>query len=293
MPTVPKGYLLGATYELGPTSDKLYRINPLTGEFTLFTLLNDYKPDDVTYDLINKIFYVFVSEAAVRRESSMSLILVNPFNGTKQYQKVTTENYAELFGLRVDSSTGKLYSLQMSGAGENPVSIVQIDRINFIATRWVNITKVDGVSPDSMTIFYNSTNHQYFVTVVSGIKDILVVIDLMKQKIISRISNFDLPSYLCYDNKTDAFYGMQRSINKRGCRLVRLNPYNGTTDVLSDDFNNYEPSAGNCYEGYYFTMIVLNSETQKILTFDLNNNGKLISNKLGKEYLCSLAFIPT
>jgi hypothetical protein len=290
--TVPKDYLLGATYELGPTSDKLYKIDPLTGEFTLFTLLSDYKPDDVTYDLINKIFYVFVSEAAVRRESSMSLILVNPFNGTKQYRTITTENYAELFGLRVDSSTGKLYSLQMSGAGENPVSIVQIDPINFIATRWVNITKVDGVSPDSMAIFYNSTNHQYFVTVVSGINDILVAIDLKKQKIISRISNSDLPSYLCYDNKTDAFYGMQRFINKRGCRLVRINPYNGTTHILSDDFNNYEPSAGNCYEGYYFTMIVLNSETQKILTFDLNNNGKLISNKPGEEYLCSLAFIP-
>jgi hypothetical protein len=74
--------------------------------------------------------------------------------------------------------------------------------------------------------------------------------------------------------------------------LIRLNPYNGTIDVLSGDFNNYEPSAGNCYEGYYFTIIVLNIETQKILTFDLNNNGKLILNKPGKEYLCSLAFIP-
>ncbi|CAF4198779.1 unnamed protein product, partial [Rotaria sordida] len=112
-------------------------------------------------------------------------------------------------------------------------------------------------------------------------------------KIISQISNSNLPSYLCYDNKTNAFYGMQRFINKRGCRLVRLNPYNGTIEVLSDDFNDYEPSAGNCYEGYYFTMIVLNIETQKILTFDLNKNGKLISNKLAEEYLCSLAFIPT
>ncbi|CAF1368444.1 unnamed protein product [Rotaria sordida] len=292
-PTVPKGYLLGATYEFGPTSDKLYRIDPLTGEFTLFTLLNDYKPYDVTYDFINKIFYVFGSEAAVRRESSISLILVNPFNGTKQYRKIITENYAELFGLRADSSTGKLYSLQMSSPDENPVSIVQIDPINFIATRWVNITKVNGVSPDSMTIFYNSTNHQYFVTVVSGLKDLLVGIDLIKQKIISRISNSDLPSYLCYDNKTNAFYGMQSFITKRGCRLVRLNPYNGTIDVLSDNFNDYEPSAGNCYEGYYFAMIVLNSETQKILTFDLNKNGKLISNKLAEEYLLALAFIPT
>lgn len=289
--SVPKGYLLGATYELGPTPDKLYKIDPLTGEFTLFTLLNDYKPDDVTYDLIHKIFYIFASKAAVR-ESSMSLILVNPFNGTKQYRTIITENYAELFGLRVDSSTGKLYSLQMSGAGEDPVSIVQIDPITCIATRWVNITKVDGVSPDSMAIFYNSTTHQYFVTVVSGIKDILVGIDLTRRKIISRISNADLPSFLCYDNKTNAFYGMQRFVGKRGCRLVRLNPYNGTIDVLSNDFNDYEPTGGDCYEGYYFTMIVLNIETQKILTFDLNNNGKLISNKPGLEYLSSLAFIP-
>ncbi len=38
--TVPKGYLLGATFELGSTLDKLYKIDPLTGEFTLFTLLN-------------------------------------------------------------------------------------------------------------------------------------------------------------------------------------------------------------------------------------------------------------
>ncbi|CAF1036291.1 unnamed protein product [Adineta steineri] len=289
---IPQGYLLGATFELGTTSNKVYKIDPITGVFTLFTSLDGYNPDDATYDLINKIFYIFVSGSAVRRESSMSLILVNPFNGTKQYRDIITEDDAELYGLRVDSSTGKLYSLQMSSAGEDPVSIVQIDPFNFIATRWVNITEVSGISPDSMAIFYNATNHQYFVTVVSGDNETLVGIDLIKQKIISRISNSDLPSFLCYDNKTDAFYGMQRFTGKRGCRLIRLNPYNGTLDILSDDFNDYEPSAGNCYEGYYFTMIILNSETQQILTFDLNNNGKLISNKPGEEYLSSLAFIP-
>ncbi|CAF1593435.1 unnamed protein product [Rotaria sp. Silwood1] len=291
--TVPKGYLLGITYEIGPTTNKLYKIDPLTGKFTLFTLLNGYKPYDVTYDLSNKIFYIFAGEAAVRRESLMSLILVNPFNGTKQYKKIITEDNAELFGLRVDSSTGKLYSLQLLDLEENPVSIVQIDPINFIATRWVNITKANGISSDPMTIFYNSTNHQCFASVASGLKDILVGIDLIKRKIISRISNPALPSYLCHDNKTDAFYGMQQFVTKRGCRLVRFNPYNGTTDILSDDFNDYEPSAGNCYNGYYFTMIVLNIDTQKVLTFDLNNHGKLISNKLGQEYLSSWAFVPT
>ncbi|CAF3793728.1 unnamed protein product, partial [Rotaria sp. Silwood1] len=280
------------TYELVSASNKLYKIDPLTGEFTIFTLLSDYKPYDVTYDLINKIFYVFGSEETIRRESTTSLILINPFNGTKHYQTIITENYAELFGLRVDSSTGKLYSLQMTDTGENPVSIVQIDPINFKAKRWVNITKANGVQPDSMTIFYNLTNHQYFVTVPYGIKDVLVGIDLQKRRIISQISNSDLPSYLCYDNKMDAFYGMQNFKSKRGCRLVRLNPYTGTMEILSDDFNNYEPSTGNCYGGYYFTMIILNVETQKILTFDLNNNGKLIANKPAEEYLNALAFIP-
>ncbi|CAF4227619.1 unnamed protein product, partial [Adineta steineri] len=172
--TIPRGYILGATFELGTTSNKLYKIDPITGVFTLFTSLDGYSPDDATYDLINKIFYIFVSGPAVRRESSMSLILVNPFNGTKQYRNIITEDYAELYGLRVDSSTGKLYSLQMSSAGEDPVSIVQIDPFNFIATRWVNITEVSGISPDSMAIFYNATNHQYFVTVVSGDNETLV-----------------------------------------------------------------------------------------------------------------------
>ena len=290
--TIPKGYLLGTTYELGQTPNKLYKINPLTGKFTLFTLLDDYKPYDVTYDLRKKIIYVFAGEPGIRQQSSLSVILVNPSNGTKQYRPIFTERYAELFGLRVDSSTGKLYSLQMGGAGGSLVSIVQIDPSHFLATRWVNITEVSGVSPDPMVIFYNSTKHQYFVTAVSGIKDVLVAIDVKKQKIIGRLTGSNTPSYLCFDNKTDAFYGMQRFAMKRGCHLVRFNPYNGTTDILSDDFDDYEPSAGNCYGGFYFTMIVLNVDTQKILTFDLNQNGKLISNNLGEEYLNSLAFIP-
>jgi hypothetical protein len=221
------------------------------------------------------------------------VILINPYNGTKYYRTIVTENDAELFGLRVDSNTGKLYSVQMSSFAENPVSIVQIDRTNFIAKRWVNITNVDGISSDPLTVFSNSTNYQCFAVVVSGIKDILVGIDLMKPKIISEISNANLPSYLCYDNKTNAFYGMQTFKGKRGCCLIRFNPYNGTAHVLSEDFNDYEPSAGTCYEGYYFTMIVLNVDTQKILTFNLHNNGKLLAKKLEEEYLLALAFIPT
>jgi len=114
----------------------------------------------------------------------------------------------------------------------------------------------------------------------------------MKRKIISEITNSDLPSYLCYDNKTNAFYGMQIFKSKRGCRLVRLNPYNGTMDILSQDCKDYEPSTGNCYGGYYFTMIILRLDTQNILTFDLNNNGKLIANNSAQEYINSWAFVP-
>ena len=289
---IPKGYVLGTTYELGQTTNKLYKIDPITGKFTVFTFLNGYKPYDITYDLKKKIIYVFTDGPGIRQESSLSAILVNPLNGTKQYRPIFTERYAELFGLRVDSSTGKLYSLQLGGAGGSIASIVQIDPNNFLATRWVNITEVSGVSPDPMFIFYNSTKHEYFVTAVSGIKDVLVGIDVKKQKIISRLTSSNIPSYLCYDNSTDAFYGMQRFAMKRGCHLVRFNPYSGITDVLSDDFDDYEPSAGSCYGGFYFTMIVLNVDTQKVLTFDLNKDGKLISNKLGKEYLNSLVFIP-
>lgn len=288
---IPKGFILGATFEAGQVTDKIYKIDPLTGKSTIFSLLTGYKPYDVTYDSKNKIFYIFAGETETGRESSTLLILVNPLNGTKQYRSMSTERDAELFGLRIDSSTGKLYSLQMSGPEENPVSIVQIDPTNFVATRWVNITETDGVQPDSMAIFYNSTDHQYFVTVAAGVQGALVGIDLIKRKIISRVSNSDLPSYLCYDHRTNAFYGMESFEKKRGCRLVRLNPYNGTLEVLSKDFNNYLPSAGDCYQGYYFTMIV-SPENQKVVTFDLNNNGTVISNKLGEEYLDSLAFVP-
>lgn len=288
---IPKGFILGATFEAGQVTDKIYKIDPLTGKSTIFSLLTGYKPYDVTYDSKNNIFYIFAGETETGRESSTLLILVNPLNGTKQYRSMSTERDAELFGLRIDSSTGKLYSLQMSGPEENPVSIVQIDPTNFVATRWVNITKTDGVQPDSMAIFYNSTDHQYFVTVAAGVQGALVGIDLIKRKIISRVSNSDLPSYLCYDHRTNAFYGMESFEKKRGCRLVRLNPYNGTLEVLSKDFNNYLPSAGDCYQGYYFTMIV-SPENQKVVTFDLYNNGTVISNKLGEEYLDSLAFVP-
>jgi hypothetical protein len=170
--------------------------------------------------LNHKIFYVFGSEAEIPRESSTSVISINPFNGTKHYRTIVTENYAELFGLRADSNTGKLYSVQMSSFAENPVSIVQIDRTNFISKRWVNITKVDGISSDPLTVFSNSTNHQCFAVVASGIKDILVGIDLMKPKITSEISNANLPSYLCYDNNTNAFYGMQTFKGKRGCLIM-------------------------------------------------------------------------
>jgi hypothetical protein len=51
---------LGATFELGTVANKIYRINPLTGEFTIFAMLNSYKPYDITYDLNHKIFYVLV-----------------------------------------------------------------------------------------------------------------------------------------------------------------------------------------------------------------------------------------
>jgi hypothetical protein len=73
-----------------------------------------------------------------------------------------------------------------------------------------------------MAFFFNSTDHQYFVTVPYDSDDFLVGIDVRKRKIISQISNSNLPAYLCYDNKTNAFYGMQEVQGKRACRLVRL-----------------------------------------------------------------------
>ncbi|CAF3199705.1 unnamed protein product, partial [Rotaria socialis] len=79
---------------------------------------------------------------------------------------------------------------------------------------------------------------------------------------------------------------------ERGCRLVRLNPYNGTMDILSKDLKDYEPSAGTCHEGYYFTMIVKSLDKQNIITFDLSNSSTIIANKPAQEYLDSFAFVP-
>ncbi|CAF3247128.1 unnamed protein product [Rotaria socialis] len=289
--TIPKGYLIAASYDPASSSNSLFKIDPLSGKFAVFTPLTNYKAYDVTYDFIHKIFYVFGSEATLAKEAAMSVAIVNPFNGTTKYRTITTEPYAELFGLRVDSSTGKLYSVQMSDAFENPISIVQIDPSNFIAKQWVNITKASGVQPDSMAIFFNSTDHQYFVTVPYD-SDYLVGIDVTKRKIISKITDLNLPAYLCYDNKTNAFYGMEIFQTERGCRLVRLNPYNGTMDILSKDFKDYMPSTGTCHEGYYFTMIVKSLDKQNIITFDLSNNSTIIANKPAQEYLDSFAFVP-
>ncbi|UJR17646.1 hypothetical protein I4U23_004542 [Adineta vaga] len=100
--------------------------------------------------------------------------------------------------------------------------------------------------------------------------DALVGVDLLQRKEISQLSKSNLPSYLCYDNITNAFYGMDESENKRACRLIRLNPYNDTLDILSDDFDDHLPSTGSCYGGFYFTMIVRGLDQQQIVTFDLN-----------------------
>jgi len=291
--TIPQGYLLGATFEIARISNKLYKINPLTGESTVFVVLEDYTPFDIAYDLNKKIIYIFADKiSAVEDDSTQSLVLVNPINGTTRFRTIFQEEITELYGLRVDSNTSKLYSLQMTGAEPNSASIVQINPPDFVAKTWVDISNVDGITPDSKAFFYNSTHHQYFVTLALGLNDVLVGVDVKNRKVISRISNAHLPSFLCYDNHTNAFYGMQRFTGKRGFHLVRFNPYNGSSVVLSEDFNGYEPSAGNCYEGYYFTMLILNSNTQNIVTFDLNNSGKVIANKQGAEYFDSLAFIP-
>ncbi|CAF3962897.1 unnamed protein product [Adineta steineri] len=284
--TTPSGYLLAVSYDPTSTSNALFKIDPLTANFTVFAPLTDYKAYDVTYDFIHKIFYIFGST-----DTSPSVIIVNPFTGTTKYRDITTEPDAEIFGLRVDSSTGKLYSVQMNDAFETPpTSIVQIDPSNFIAKRWVNITKASGVQPDSMAFFFNATVHQYFVTVPYG-DDYLVGIDVVQRKIISEITNSQLPAYLCYDNKTNAYYGMQEVQGKRACRLVRLNPYNGTLDILSPDFDDYLASTGDCYGGYYFTMIVEGLDNQNIVTFDLNNSGKIIANNPAEAYLDAFAFV--
>ncbi|CAF0721327.1 unnamed protein product [Adineta steineri] len=284
--TTPSGFLLAVSYDPRATSNALFKIDPLTANFTVFTPLTDYKAYDVTYDFIHKIFYIFGSTG-----TSPSVIIVNPFTGTTKYREITIEPDAEIFGLRVDSSTGKLYSVQMNDVFETPpTSIVQIDPSNFIAKRWVNITKASGVQPDSMAFFFNATVHQYFVTVPYG-DDYLVGIDVVQRKIISEITNAQLPAYLCYDNKTNAYYGMQEATGKRACRLVRLNPYNGTMDILSPDFDDYLASTGDCYGGYYFTMIVEGLDNQNIVTFDLNNNGKIIANNPAEAYLDAFAFV--
>ncbi|CAF1259790.1 unnamed protein product [Didymodactylos carnosus] len=290
--TVPNGYLLGASYDPAATSNTLFKIDPLSGKFTVLTPLTNYKAYDVTYDFIHKIFYIFGSEATLENEAASSVAIVNPFNGTKKFRTITAESDGELFGLRVDSSTGMLYSVQMNDIlFEHPISIVKIDPSNFIAKQWVNITKASGVQPDSMAIFFNSTDHQYFITVPYD-SDYLVGIDVTKRKIISEINNLTLPDYLCYDNKTNAFYGMQSFQTERGCRLVRLNPYNGKIEIISKDFMDYLPSTGACHEGYYFTMIVKGLNKQNIVTFDLNNNATIIANKPAQDYLDSFAFIP-
>ena len=137
---------------------------------------------------------------------------------------------------------------------------------------------------------YNLIPWHYFVTVLNG-PTYLVGIDVAKQKIISGITNSNLPDYLCYDNKTNAFYGMEIFQQERGCRLVRVNPYNGTVDILSANFKDYEPSAGACHEGYYFTMIIEGLDKQNIVTFDLSNHSTIIANKPTQEYLDSFAFV--
>ncbi|UJR19104.1 hypothetical protein I4U23_022235 [Adineta vaga] len=289
--SVPNGYLLGASYDPVFGSNAIFKINPLNGKFTVFTPLTNYKAYDVTYDFIHKIFYVFGSEATLENENSLSVLMINPFNGTQTYRSITTEPYGDIFGLRVDSSTGILYSVQMNDIVEPLISIVQIDPITFVAKRWVNITKASGVQPDSMAIFFNSTAHQYFVTVPYS-DDYVVGVDLIKRKIISEITNSNLPDYLCYDNKTNAFYGMQSFAKGRGCRLVRLNPYNGTMDIISKDFEDYLPSTGDCHDGYYFTMIVKGLDKQNIVTFDLSNNATVIANKPAESYLDAFAFVP-
>ncbi|CAF3456082.1 unnamed protein product [Rotaria socialis] len=216
--TIPKGYLIGASYDPASSSNSLFKIDPLSGKFTVLTPLTNYRAYDVTYDFIHKTFYVLGSETTLEKEAAMSVAKVNPFNGTKNIEQ-----------LRQNLPYGP---------------------------------------------------------------DYLVGIDITKRKIISEITDSNLPAYLCYDNKTNAFYGMEIFQSERGCRLVRLNPYNGTMDILSKDLKDYEPSAGTCHEGYYFTMIVKSLDKQNIITFDLSNSSTIIANKPAQEYLDSFAFVP-
>lgn len=288
---LPKGFLAGASYDPVAASNALFKIDPLSGKFTVLNPFTNYVSYDVTYDFIHKVLYVFGRYATLENDVIFSVAVVNPFNGTTKYRTLTIEPNAELFGLRVDSSTGLLYSVQMNDAFESVTSIVQIEPSNFVAKRWVNISKASGVQPDSMAFFFNSSNHDYFVTVPYD-SDYVVGIDVKKRKIISEVTNSNLPAYLCYDNKTNAFYGMQSFAAGRGCRLVRLNPYNGKMEIVSKDFKNYLPSTGTCHDGFYFTMIVLSLDKQNIVTFDLINNGTIIANKPAEAYLDAFAFVP-
>lgn len=176
--TISKGYLLGVTFEIEKVVNKRYKIDSLTGEFTVFSLLENYVPLDITYDFGKKIIYVFADKTdVIREETTQLVILVNPFNVTKHYRTIFQEDLNELYGLHVDMIQAN-YIHCKTGAEENSVSIVQIDPHNFIVKTWFDISDVDGISPDSKAIFYNSTHHQYFVTLVSGLNDVLVGVAL-------------------------------------------------------------------------------------------------------------------
>ena len=290
--TVSNGYLLGTSFGPVASSNSLFKIDPFSGKTTIFTSFTNFESYDVTYDFIHKIFYVFGGELTPGNDPAPLVAVVNPFDGTTEYRRIKTEDEADLNGLRVDSSTGKLYALKMNDELENLISIVRMDPNNFIAEPWVNISKACGVQPDAMAISFNSTDHQYFVTVPYD-SDYVVGIDVSNRRIISEITDANLPLYLCYDKKTDAFYGMQIDHGKRGGRLVRLNPFDGAMDIISEDFTDYIPSTGACHEGYYYTIIVQSLVQMNIVTFDLENDAKIIANNPIQEYIDSFAFVPS
>ncbi|CAF1057428.1 unnamed protein product [Adineta steineri] len=66
----------------------------------------------------------------------------------------------------------------------------------------------------------------------------------------------------------------------------------GTNQVGFATSTSYNYTQAISSQTFQSTTTVATTKTQQILTFDLNNNGKLISNKPGEEYLSSLAFIP-
>ncbi|CAF3263792.1 unnamed protein product, partial [Rotaria socialis] len=86
--TIPKGYLIGASYDPASSSNSLFKIDPLSGKFTVLTPLTNYRAYDVTYDFIHKIFYVLGSETTLEKEAAMSVAKVNPFNGTKNIEQL-------------------------------------------------------------------------------------------------------------------------------------------------------------------------------------------------------------